>query len=188
MKQWIPFAALWALSGFCLGFSILGLISNHEQANQPPSYAFAQVSDTVGQNSVKTYTQEVVIPFHADTRALMIDAKINNHMTMTFVVDTGATYTAISEDMARSLGYDLENSPKINVTTANGRTQFPKIMLKEVNLNGYRVQNVEATVMPLPQNAPFSGLLGLSFIRHHKMTIDPIHGNLVLEPWANNPS
>ena len=116
----------------------------------------------------------------------MIDANIDNRMNMTFVVDTGATYTAISEDTALALGYDLANSPKINVTTANGRTQFPKIMLKEINLNGYRVQNVEATVMPLPKNAPFSGLLGLSFIRHHKMTIDPVHGTLVLEPWVNS--
>ena len=108
MKQWVPFAALCGLSGFCLGLSILGLAINLDQAKQPPNYAFAQVSDNVGQNIVKTYTQQVVIPFHSDVRALMIDAKIDNRMNMTFVVDTGATYTAISEDTALALGYRSE--------------------------------------------------------------------------------
>jgi len=36
----------------------------------------------------------------------------------------------------------------------------------------FTAHNVEATVMPLPKISRFSGLLGLNFIRHHRITID----------------
>jgi clan AA aspartic protease (TIGR02281 family) len=184
---WTNFAGICALSGFCFGLSILGWATTVHEVDttafhdKHDNYAYLQMSDQMGWNFGQPTRRQVVIPFRSDSRALMVDAQLNRQIPMTFVLDTGATYTAISYETAYALGYDLRNTPKINVTTAGGRAEYPKIILREVSVNGYTVHDVEATVMPLPKNAPFSGLLGLSFIRRHKMTIDPISSSLILE-------
>lgn len=124
----------------------------------------------------------VFVPLERDDRALMLEATIDHKATAPLILDTGATYTAISEDLAKKLGYDLKHSPKVMITTANGQVALPKVVLKSLTLNGYTARNVEATVMPLPKNIPFSGLLGLSFVKRHKITIDSQAEHLVIVP------
>lgn len=132
-------------------------------------------------DEIKT-SKAIYVPLKPDKRALMLDAEINKDSNLTMVLDTGATYTAISKEAAEDLGYDLESAPKIWVTTANGRVALPKIRLKTIDLNGYVAKDVDATVMTLPSKVPFSGLLGLSFIRNHKITIDTESDKLLIEP------
>ncbi len=124
----------------------------------------------------------VRVPLTQDEHALMLQATLDNQQDSTFILDTGATYTSISPELAKQLGYDLKHAPKIIITTANGQVAMPKITLKSLSLNGYTAYNVEATVMPLPKHLAFSGLLGLSFIRHHRITIDSEAQQMMIEP------
>ena len=84
--------------------------------------------------------------------------------------------------MARQLGLDLEHSEKIAITTANGELDVPKVRLKTVAVNGIEAANVEATVMDFGEGNSFAGLLGLSFIQHFKLTLDPKNGQMIFEP------
>lgn len=129
----------------------------------------------------------VLVPLEQDERALMLTATLDHKQTSRFILDTGATYTAISSDLARRLGYDLNRASHVIITTANGQVSVPKIMLKSVTLNGYTVHNLEATVMPMPANVPFSGLIGLNFIKRYRVTIDSAADHLVLEPSGDRP-
>jgi clan AA aspartic protease (TIGR02281 family) len=144
---------------------------------EPVKLALGQVPTTL------TPSQRFVhVPLRQDDRALLLDATLNHQQTTTFILDTGATYTAISQEMAQNLGYDLQHCSYVTITTANGQIRIPKVVLKTVTLNGYTAHNVEATVMPLPRNVPFSGLLGLNFIKRHRITIDPQADRMVIEP------
>ncbi len=142
-------------------------------------------SSSEAQNpSVKTTTPATnyfMVPLKKDNRALMLDATLDDQENATLILDTGATYTAISQSLANRLGYDLTTADRVNITTANGQVSLPKVVLKSLTLNGYTAHNVEATVMPLPNNVPFSGLLGLNFIRQHRITIDAKDQDLVIE-------
>ena len=149
------------------------------------NYALPVIADfkfSPGVNQASLNPNSIVVPLKADDRALMLDAKIDHGHIVTLVLDTGATYTSISREVAENMGYDLENCEKVWVTTANGRVALPKIMIKELNINGFTVHNIEATVMDLPAKVPFSGLLGLSFIKKHRITIDTNADNLIIEP------
>jgi len=115
-------------------------------------------------------------------KALFIQVKINDKATGHFILDTGATYTTISRRMARQLGLDLEHSEKIAITTANGELDVPKVKLKSVSVNGIEASDVEATVMDFGEGNSFAGLLGLSFIQHFKLTLDPKNGQMIFEP------
>jgi clan AA aspartic protease (TIGR02281 family) len=120
-----------------------------------------------------------VVPLKQSKMALLVEATINNRSRGTFIVDTGATYTSISREMADDLGLDLTNCDQIRITTVNGRIYVPKVMIDRLSINGLEARNVEATVIDVPVGSSFTGLLGLSFIKQFKLTIDPAAGELV---------
>jgi clan AA aspartic protease (TIGR02281 family) len=126
--------------------------------------------------------EQIAVPLKNNQNALMVDALLTqNQYTSSgaFIIDTGATYTSISQQMAEHLGMDLEHCEKVLITTANGRIEVPKITIDTLNVNGLEAHNVEATVIPVRHGSSFSGLLGLSFIRQFVVTIDPQAGHLI---------
>ncbi len=128
-----------------------------------------------------------VVPLKNTSNALMVDATLVNGRTGqavsgTFIIDTGATYTSISKEMADSLGLDLDQAESIGITTANGRIYVPKAVIDRVRVSGLEAKNIEVTVIPIRKGSSFSGLLGLSFIKQFRMTIDPFHGHLIFQP------
>lgn len=125
---------------------------------------------------------QIAVPLKSGRNALMLDAGLKNGEYMAegaFILDTGATYTSISQDMADQLGLDLAHCEKVRITTANGRIDVPKITIETLSVNGLEAHNIEATVIPVRAGSSFSGLLGLSFIRQFVLTIDSQAGQLV---------
>jgi clan AA aspartic protease (TIGR02281 family) len=128
-----------------------------------------------------TAPDQSVVPLHENSQALMVDAVLNKHVSGVFIVDTGATYTSISHQMADDLGLDLEHCEKIAITTANGRIMVPKVHIKHLALKGVVGHDIEATVMDIKPGASFSGLLGLSFMKQYRVTIDAESRQLIFQ-------
>jgi clan AA aspartic protease (TIGR02281 family) len=128
-----------------------------------------------------TQPDQAVVPLHQNSQALMVDAVLNSKVPGVFIVDTGATYTSISREMAEELGLDLENGEKITITTANGRIQVPKVHIKRLALKGIVGHDIEATVMDIKPGSSFSGLLGLSFMKQYRVTIDAESSQLIFQ-------
>ncbi|HEY9744771.1 MAG TPA: TIGR02281 family clan AA aspartic protease [Oculatellaceae cyanobacterium] len=135
----------------------------------------------------KAYTgsaAQIAVPLKNNRNALMVDAVLSQNGKRgigTFIIDTGATYTSISQEMAEQMGLDLRNCEKVYITTANGRIEVPKVTIEKLSVNGLEARNVEATVIQIRPNSSFSGLLGLSFIRQFIVTIDPQGGQLIFQ-------
>lgn len=69
-------------------------------------------------------------------------------MEVVFLVDTGATGVAITDDDARRIGVNMERLDyRVNVSTANGRAQAAPITIREFNLPNNSFSNVPALVM-----------------------------------------
>lgn len=127
---------------------------------------------------------QIAVPLKNSKNALIVDAMLTQGNAQTggaFIIDTGATYTSISQEMAEQLNLDLSNCETVQITTANGRIEVPKVMLQSLNVNGLEAHNIEATVIPVRRGASFSGLLGLSFIRQFVVTIDPQANQLIFQ-------
>lgn len=129
-------------------------------------------------------SQEVHVSLDPYSKALAVDAVLNNQVSGRFIVDTGATYTAITADTAEKLNLDLANTPKIPIMTANGRIWVPKIRLHQLQLGALVANEVEVTVLPVRETPHFSGLLGLNFTNRYIMTVDPVQGRLMFKPLA----
>lgn len=83
------------------------------------------------------------------------------------MVDTGATFVAMSESTARRLGFTGNSLDfRYAVNTANGPTQAAQVTLDRVEIGGIRAEGVEAFVL---KDEKLDGtLIGMSFLRKLK--------------------
>lgn len=154
-----------------------------EEAKQLDS-ALAQQSDALlGRiDDILSSREAVVIPIPKGAPSISAKVLLDGRMEETFVIDTGATYTAISEPLARRLGYAFERGERINVTTANGRMQVRRIRLVSISLQGYAVHNLPVIVLPDSKGRSLNlNLLGLNFLNYFKYSVDSTRGEFRLE-------
>jgi len=97
-------------------------------------------------------------------------------------LDTGATYTMIPWGIAEVLGYTPElKKERIELITASGVEKAPLITLKSISILKKKAEDVKTIVHDLPPKSYVDGLLGLSFLKQFKLTIDFKKGILELE-------
>lgn len=87
-----------------------------------------------------------------------------NGQAVVFLVDTGATDVAVSEQEARRLGLDF--GPRITVMTAAGPAPAWVTRLEAVEIGGLRAENVRASITPGLGN---QALLGMSFLKQFSL-------------------
>ncbi|VAW93262.1 hypothetical protein MNBD_GAMMA23-1993 [hydrothermal vent metagenome] len=90
-----------------------------------------------------------------------------NKFSVTFMVDTGATWIALSESMAKRMGINYFRGERGYAGTASGVTSIYKIKLDSVRVGEIRLYDVEAAVIP---NLSGHVLLGNSFLKYTEMT------------------
>jgi aspartyl protease family protein len=96
-----------------------------------------------------------------------------------FMVDTGATDVALRERDANKLGiFPRPNEYTGRVSTANGVIAVAPVRLSSLEINGIRVYNVAAHV--IPDQALSVNLLGMSFLSRVRR-FEMANGRLVLE-------
>jgi aspartyl protease family protein len=94
------------------------------------------------------------------------DGKVNGQ-SIRFIVDTGATITAIPAAEARRLGIDVAKGQPVLLRTANGTARGRQVKLDVVSLGGVTLYGVEAVVMEGDGLA--MPLLGMSFLNRMDM-------------------
>jgi aspartyl protease family protein len=95
-----------------------------------------------------------------------------------FMVDTGASMIALRESSAARLGIHPRSSDyTVRTQTANGVGRAAPVQLSQVEIDGIRVRDVRAFVVP--DDSLAVNLLGMSFLSRVKWTHD--RGKLVLE-------
>lgn len=121
---------------------------------------------------------ETIAPLHAGGGGLYVYAEVGGRQ-MRLVVDTGAAYTALSADAARTLGISgYTDRQRVMLATANGRVSAPLVTLNALAVNGAIVQNVPVVI--LDSMGPYDGLLGMSFLDHFDVSIDRRAGHIRL--------
>lgn len=91
------------------------------------------------------------------------DAEINGWQLKHMLIDTGATYVALSYEDAANLGiYPGPGDYRLETRTANGRAHVAAVTLREVRLGDIVVDNVQAVVGE--RGMLDVSLLGMSFL------------------------
>ncbi|GJL57285.1 MAG: hypothetical protein NPIRA03_01420 [Nitrospirales bacterium] len=110
--------------------------------------------------------------------------ELNDFHEARLIVDTGATYTTISEDLAFDAGIrsDTANSP-INLHTVGGRIQAELGVARRIRVGNTDRDDVRVVIHTIP-NLPdgIDGLLGLSFFDRFLVRLDHSNQQLYLTP------
>jgi aspartyl protease family protein len=89
-----------------------------------------------------------------------------NGQAVRFVVDTGATYVALSQAEAERIGLPYKHGQRGLIHTANGQVPAYLTSLNVVRVGDVQVYNVDAVVMPATMDTV---LLGNSFLTRFQM-------------------
>lgn len=134
------------------------------------------------ENQVKEPQRRASVPIERHGQVVVIQATLNNKRSAKFVVDTGASYTLISNALARDLSIDVGANPKtLPFQTANGLIQAPVTSLESIAVGGMEIRNLPAAVHDAVPDPEVAGLLGLNFLSNFRMDIDTQKGVLHLE-------
>ena len=144
-------AAAWII-GFLLLMGVFSKILDH-QNNPNQSVATLQTGEF----------QEIVLQRNRSGH-YVFDGEINRQK-VTFLVDTGATMTAIPAHMQRQLG--LKAGPATSVATANGQTTAYLTSLDQLALGDIELYDVRASI--ISGMAVDEVLLGMNVLRHFEL-------------------
>ncbi len=97
--------------------------------------------------------------------------QVNGHINNTpvaFLVDTGASYVAMSERHAQKIGLPYkQKGRRSSAQTANGIALTWELTLDSVNVGGLKVNYVPAAV--ISGDHPYQVLLGMSYLKNLKV-------------------
>lgn len=89
------------------------------------------------------------------------------------VLDTGASITMLSHDVALTIGCDpAKATRRIEIITASSIEVVPLIIIPTAEVLGQEVKDLEAICHDLPGVSIVDGLLGLNFLRHFDLHLN----------------
>ncbi len=126
----------------------------------------------------------ITVPLTKVGGSLVVHAQLNGTKDVQLILDTGATMTVLSYDVAIELGVLSGSDNSINtVNTAGGQVQVNMARLEEIRVGSAKAKNVAVVIHDLPDGLPqVSGLLGMSFLSRFLITLDSDKGVLHLSP------
>ena len=117
----------------------------------------------------------------------LAEVVLNNKLRRYLVVDTGASFTLISRQVANDLGIIIdENSPSIPASTVSGSILTPLVTLSSIRVGKAEIEDVDVAVYTMPSGN--DGLLGNSFLNKFRVVIDSMNGKMTLHSLQGSPS
>jgi len=109
-----------------------------------------------------------------------VEARLNGRLTVPMLLDTGADFTVLTKQVASDLRISsLEHLPKLPFKTAGGMVMFPIATLQSLRVGTAEARDVNVAIDP-DGHMPM-GLLGMTFLRHFKVTVDQQSGQVKFE-------
>ena len=122
----------------------------------------------------------VTIRFNPGAKHIPVKVYLNGTHSFRFILDTGATMCSIPSSAVDRLRIDIDQTTPILISTAGGYAETYEVKLKSVELEGFRVSNMEALIIDIPGFRDY-GLLGQNFLNNFHIEIDNQKGILRLK-------
>jgi clan AA aspartic protease (TIGR02281 family) len=126
------------------------------------------------------------VPLRRTGSILLVDVVLDNSLQTPLFVDTGATFTVISQATARQLGLHLDNAAVIPLQSASGVFLAPLTRVKSITVGEATAHDVEVVVHDIVQGS-IGGLLGMSFLDNFQVTINTAAERMILSTLTPPP-
>ena len=138
----------------------------------------------------QTRAQAITLGYVNYRNNIVVKAAINRRGPYNFILDTGASITLVSPELAAKLKV-TRTGKTVRVTGVGGKPMRAEIAyLREVSLNGARVFNLKVVIRAIPDlnDASIVGLLGQDFFNNFIMRLNPEDQSITLSPRPSNKS
>ena len=132
-----------------------------------------------------SFDKPTSIPLQIINNKIYLPVNLGQGIEGKFILDTGASTTIISPDMADLLGIVIGNDTiRRTFSVIGGQTMaIPVVCLPGIKVGQAVVNNLSVGVSVIHPDAPvIDGLLGADFLGHFKMTLDHNASRLILSP------
>jgi clan AA aspartic protease (TIGR02281 family) len=119
------------------------------------------------------------VPLERGRGGWIVEATLNGRIRGRFLLDSGATWCALSAVTAARLRLS-QSDRRIPVETAGGTIQAPFVRLGSVDVGGRKARDLQAVVLDA-LGEDFDGIIGLNFLNEFSYAIDPRRSILRLE-------
>lgn len=128
--------------------------------------------------------RDITIPLERIGGSFVVQVNLNQERTAHLIVDTGASMTVLSTNIAIDLGIlGTTDTELLTVNTAGGSVQVNMNYLSSLTVGNAQAHNVAVAIHDLPDiPEQIEGLLGMSFLKHFLITLDAEHARLILRP------
>ncbi len=122
------------------------------------------------------------VPHERTNGHMILNVRINDSVEGRFLLDTGASYVTLSQELAKRLNLNLSKPINIPLTMADGSMIDGKpVILNTMRVGDVQADRVMAMILPLPPSKGIDGLLGMSFLREFVINFDPANKKLVFK-------
>ncbi len=128
-------------------------------------------------------SEDSTIQLEREGGVWVTDVEINNLHQARLIVDTGASLTLISEDLAFDAGIQADvNSPRARIQGVSGSAEAKMGIVQKIQVGHAERGNVRVFIYTMPKSSGVDGLLGLSFFDGFVVQLDHAQGLLHLTP------
>jgi predicted aspartyl protease len=114
--------------------------------------------------------------FDPDAGVILVTALLENDeevAVLRLALDTGANFSVLTpqvfENMNQNVPPEIE---RFTLATANGLVEAPLVEIGSLSALGVSRSGFQVAVHPLPDVLDIDGVLGLDFLRNHRLTLD----------------
>lgn len=143
--------AAWVLGFVLLALVFTGILDRMNNPNQTVS-------------TLDTGSFREIVLTRSRNGHYLFDGEVNHHK-VTFLVDTGATKTAVPGNLRRELG--LKAGPAMSVSTANGVATAYLTRIDQLGIGGIEMFDVDATIIDNMESDEV--LLGMNVLKHFEL-------------------
>ena len=122
----------------------------------------------------------IPVPNKKNGSAGFVTAMLDHRVQTLMLVDTGATYTVVSRQLAATLG--LNEASRASISTANGLINVALARLGSIQVGAAEATNLTVAIHDISTNTKLGGLLGLDFLSRFHTSIDSRRQLLILAP------
>ena len=162
------------------------LSRQNKPGREIPRKTADQTKEFIEQHPTRHTNQDsdITIPLQKMGGSFVVQADLNKERSAHLIVDTGASMTVLSTDIAIDLGIlGTTDNELLTVNTAGGSVQVNMNYLSSLTVGTAQAHNVAVAIHDLPDiPEQIEGLLGMSFLKHFLITLDAEHARLILRP------
>ena len=159
---------------------IRGIIQQYDDEVNAQSDRATKATNDNSRKNVPTGVTSIGLQKYGDQ--YVVESSLSGNQVY-FLIDTGASTTAISRQKFKALFKSVETKfvGQFNVQTANGTVRSPMYQFASLEIAKAKVKNINVMVLPLDELGHSDGLLGMNFLREFDFRIDQQNALLHLQ-------